>query len=265
MNGGKPATASRATATHAVATPACNPDNTASRLCHDVAQAEESLALSPALAARAGLSHLTLIYNSFPQPRAAVLLAHGAGAGMRHPFMQQVAADLAAIGVAIVRFQFPYMEKASKRPDPAALCEAVIAEVWTAVIARWPHLPWFAGGKSMGGRMVSHCAARGALPHLRGLLFWGFPLHPAGAPSVQRAAHLPKVAVPMLFLQGTRDALCEAAQLQASIAPLPHATIHMIADADHAFAVRKKSGRDAHAVFAELQALVSDFVAAQIA
>src|SRR5579863_2337775 len=146
--------------------------------------------------------------------RACLVLAHGAGADMHHPFMAAVAGDLERVGIATLRFQFPYTEKQSKRPDPPALCHATVRAAVAAAHGLAPSIPLFAGGKSFGGRMTSQTQAKSALPHVHGLIFLGFPLHPAKQPSIDRAAHLFDVKIPMLFLQGTRDALSELPLLE---------------------------------------------------
>ena len=189
--------------------------------------------------------------------RACYVLAHGAGAGMHHAFMTAVAAELADRGIATLRYQFPYMEQGSKRPDPPALCHATVrAAVAKAGALK---LPLIAGGRSFGGRMTSQAQAKSALPGVRGLAFLGFPLHPAGRPSDERAAHLFDVAIPMLFLQGTRDALAELSLLRPLIDRLgQRATLTVFEDADHSFHVPAKTGRKDAEVRAEmLDALVA--------
>jgi hypothetical protein len=181
---------------------------------------------------------------------ACLVLGHGAGAGMEHPFMAATATGLAERGVATLRYQFPYMERGSKRPDPPKLAQAAVRAAVAEAARRCPGLTLVAGGKSFGGRMTSQAQAAAALPGVVGLAFFGFPLHPAGKPSIERAAHLDAVGVPMLFLQGTRDELARPALLQPVIDRLgPRATLHLVDDADHAFHVRARSGRsDAQAV-----------------
>lgn len=180
------------------------------------------------------------------------VLAHGAGAGMRHPFLEAVARALAERGVATWRYEFPYMLARSRRIDPpAVLHETVRAAVARAREAA-PDLPVIAGGKSMGGRMTSQAQAERPLDGVRGLVFLGFPLHPAGRPGVARAAHLPAVELPMLFLQGTRDALAELPLLEPILARLARATLHVVDGADHAFHVLKRSGRTDREVIDEL-------------
>jgi predicted alpha/beta-hydrolase family hydrolase len=181
---------------------------------------------------------------------ALYVLAHGAGAGMRHPFLESLADALAACGVATLRYEFPYMEAGARRIDAKPVLEARVRE---AVAAAQVHgLPLFAGGKSMGGRMTSQAQAREPLPGVRGIAFVGFPLHPARRPSVARAEHLREVHVPMLFLQGTRDELADLALLRPIVSGLPLAQLHVVDDADHSFHVRKKSGRTDADVMAEL-------------
>lgn len=173
---------------------------------------------------------------------ACYVLAHGAGAGMTNRFMAAVAAGCARRGVATLRFQFPYMQSGSKRPDRPAVAHATIrAAVRTAAT---PGLPLFAGGKSYGGRMTSQAQAEAPLPAVLGLLFLGFPLHPANQPSDERAQHLTGVRVPMLFVQGTRDALADTRFLVPVIeAQGPAATLQLIENADHSFHVPARSGR----------------------
>jgi len=176
--------------------------------------------------------------------RACYVMAHGAGAGMTHPFMASLADDLATRGVATVRFQFPYMERGSKRTDPPALAHATVRAAVAEASRRLPGLPLFAGGKSFGGRMSSQAQAVAPLADVRGLVFVGFPLHPAGKPSVERAAHLDGVQVPMLFLQGTNDELAELRLLESVIDRLgARATLALFDDADHAFHVPARTGR----------------------
>lgn len=188
-----------------------------------------------------------------PDARVLYVLAHGAGAGMRHHFMSDMAEALAGRGIATLRYEFPYMAARSRRPDPAPVLHATVraAAAEAAMIA--PELPLVAGGKSMGGRMTSGAQAREPLPGVRGLVFLGFPLHPAKQPSVSRAAHLADVKVPMLFLQGTRDTLADLALITGVSEHLgPLATLHVVDGADHAFEVLKRSGRTDREVRDEL-------------
>jgi predicted alpha/beta-hydrolase family hydrolase len=177
--------------------------------------------------------------------RACYVLAHGAGAGMEHPFMSAVAAGLAERGVATLRYQFPYMERRARRPDPPALCHATVRAAVAECARRVPTLPLIAGGRSFGGRMSSQAQAQKPLPGVRGLAFLGFPLHPAGRPADSRAEHLSRVDIPLLFLQGTRDALAERLLLEALLARLgARASVSWLEDADHAFHVPARSGRN---------------------
>lgn len=196
------------------------------------------------------------------EARAGLVLAHGAGAGMTHPFMTALAAALAQRGVATLRYQFPFMEQGSKRPDGAALAQATVRAAVAQAQQCLPALPWFAGGKSFGGRMTSQAQAAQPLPGVRGLVFVGFPLHAAGKPGITRGAHLAQVSCPMLFLQGTRDALADLALLRPVLAPLPQAQLVTVDDADHAFHVRARSGRTDAQVVDELAEAVAAWAAA---
>jgi predicted alpha/beta-hydrolase family hydrolase len=179
-----------------------------------------------------------------PHARACYVLAHGAGAGMNHPFMATVAADLALRGIATLRYQFPYMERGGKRPDPSQLAHATVRAAVAAALKALPKLPLIAGGKSFGGRMTSQAQAKAPLPAVRGLAFLGFPLHPAGKPSQDRAKHLFDVKIPMLFLQGTRDTLAMLDQLEPLCQTLGgRATLKLFQDADHSFHVPARTGR----------------------
>jgi predicted alpha/beta-hydrolase family hydrolase len=172
------------------------------------------------------------------QARACYVLAHGAGAGMFHPFMEAVARELAQRGIATLRYQFPYMEQGGKRPDPPKLAHATVRAAVAQAGELMPTLPLVAGGKSFGGRMTSQTQAASALPGVRGLVFLGFPLHPAGRPSEERAVHLFHVEVPMLFLQGTRDRLADLGLLERLIERLgTRASLRLVQDADHSFRV----------------------------
>jgi uncharacterized protein len=179
-----------------------------------------------------------------PNARACYVLAHGAGAGMTHPFLAAAAAELSARGIATLRYQFPYMERGSKRPDPPPLAQATVRAAVAAAATALPGLPVIAGGKSFGGRMTSQAQAKAPLPRVRGLAFLGFPLHPAGKPSSDRADHLFAVRIPMLFLQGTRDALAALDELRPLCQKLgAGATLKLFPDADHSFHVPARSGR----------------------
>jgi predicted alpha/beta-hydrolase family hydrolase len=188
-----------------------------------------------------------------PQARACFVFAHGAGAGMTHAFMNQAAEGLASRSIATLRFQFPYMEKGSKRPDPPAVAQAAVRAAVAEAARLCPGLRLFAGGKSFGARMTSQAQAAKPLPGVAGLAFFGFPLHPAGQPAVTRADHLDAVGIPMLFLQGTRDKLAEMELLEPVVQRLgQRATLHRVEQADHTFHVPARSGRDDRAVMDEL-------------
>jgi len=177
--------------------------------------------------------------------RACYVLAHGAGAGMHHPFMAHIASGLADRGVATLRYQFPYMQRGSKRPDLPPLAHATVRAAIGEAVRQLPNLALIAGGKSFGGRMTSQTQASAALPNVRGLVFLGFPLHPPKRPSIERAGHLSKIEVPMLFLQGTRDELADLSLLGPVIDQLgARAQLHTFDGADHSFHVLARSGRN---------------------
>ena len=179
------------------------------------------------------------------KPQWLLLLGHGAGAGMRHKFMEALANELARVDIATLRYQFLYMEQRRRVPDSPGVLTATVAAAFDAAKKSAPGLPLLAGGKSLGGRMTSHAGAQGSLSGVRGLVFFGFPLHPPSAPGTKRADHLPKVPMPMLFLQGTRDTLADLTLLRPICAKLePRATLHVIESADHSFYVLKRSGMD---------------------
>jgi predicted alpha/beta-hydrolase family hydrolase len=187
------------------------------------------------------------------QSRACFVFAHGAGAGMTHPFMEAVADGLCERGVASLRYQFPYMEKGSKRPDPPGIAQATVRAAVAEAGRCCPDLPLIAGGKSFGGRMTSQAQAAVPIPGVRGLAFLGFPLHPAGKPSSDRARHLADVHVPMLFMQGSRDSLAEVALLKPVVERLgPSATLHLVEGGDHSFHVLARSGRNDRDVLREI-------------
>jgi uncharacterized protein len=188
------------------------------------------------------------------------VFAHGAGAGMQHRFMAAASAQLAARGIASLRYQFPYMEAGGRRPDSRGTLLATVRAAISAAAAAAPDLPLLAGGKSMGGRMTSQAAAEAPLPGVRGLVFFGFPLHPAGRPGIERADHLEKVRLPMLFLQGERDKLADLDLLRPVCAGLgERATLHVVPEADHGFHVPKRSGRTDDEVLAELAGTVAQW------
>jgi predicted alpha/beta-hydrolase family hydrolase len=192
---------------------------------------------------------------------ACFVLAHGAGAGMHHPFMAAVAAELAQRGIATLRYQFPYMERGGRRPDPPQLAQACVRAAVAAALRALPALPLLAGGKSFGGRMTSQAQAAAPLQGVRGLIFLGFPLHPAGRPSSERARHLFDVQVPMLFLQGTRDKLAELDLLEPLCQSLgARAALKLFADADHSFHVPARSGRSDAEVFGEMLDALAAFI-----
>lgn len=198
--------------------------------------------------------------------RACYVFAHGAGAGMEHAFMKATAHELAALGIATLRFQFPYMERGSKRTDPPPLCHATVRAAVELAARLVPNTPLFAGGRSFGGRMTSQAQADKGLPGVRGLVFLGFPLHPAGRPESSRAAHLVKVATPMLFIQGTRDELATLSLLEPLVEQLgARATLHLLQDADHSFHVPAKTGRKDPAVRAEALGAMSAWIDAVLA
>ena len=188
-----------------------------------------------------------------PAARACYVMAHGAGAGMAHPFMVAMADDLGERGVATLRYQFPYMERGSKRPDPPTVAHSAVRAAVAEAMRRLPGLPLFAGGKSFGARMTSQAQALSPLSGVRGLVFLGFPLHPAGKPADERGEHLAGVRIPMLFLQGTRDELADLQLLRGVAARLgERATLHLFDEADHAFHVPVRTGRKDSAIRAEM-------------
>lgn len=198
------------------------------------------------------------------RPRGAealYVLAHGAGAGMRHPFLEDVAARLAERKVATFRYQFPYMEAGGRRPDFGKVLEATVRSAVAEARRRVKGLPVFAGGKSMGGRMTSLAQAERPLDGVEGLAFLGFPLHPAGKPSTDRAEHLDLVEIPMLYVQGTRDALAGLDLLRPVLTSLgARAKLHVVDGGDHSFKVLKRSGRDPDEVMDEIADALATFM-----
>ena len=179
------------------------------------------------------------------EARACFVFGHGAGAGMTHPFMEAVAQGLGERGVATLRYQFPYMEKGSRRPDPPGIAQAAVRAAVAKAEQLCAGLRLIAGGKSFGGRMASQAQAHAPLTGVHGLAFLGFPLHPAGKPSSDRAKHLAEIHVPMLFMQGTRDNLAELKLLEPVVKSLgPSASLHVVEGADHSFHVPARSGRN---------------------
>jgi uncharacterized protein len=192
--------------------------------------------------------------------RACFVFAHGAGAGMAHPFMATAAAGLGERGIATLRYQFPYMEKGSKRPDAPVVAQAAVRAAVAEAARCCKGLPLIAGGKSFGGRMTSQAQAAAPLDGVHGLAFFGFPLHPAGKPSSDRAKHLGDIKVPMLFLQGSRDSLAELSLLEPVVKGLKRrATLHVVGDADHSFHVPARSGRKDSEVMDEILDAFADW------
>src|SRR5438094_5849537 len=200
-----------------------------------------------------------------PGARLLYVLAHGAGAGMRHPFLETIARALAERDVATLRYQFPYMERRASRPDPPALAAAAVRGAVAEAARLAPGLLLVAGGKSFGGRMTSTAQAEEPLPGVRGLVFLGFPLHPPGRPADARAEHLAQVQVPMLFLQGTRDDFADLTLLKPLIKRLgTRATLHLVDGADHSFHVLKRSGRTDADVMGEIADAIAEWSATTV-
>jgi predicted alpha/beta-hydrolase family hydrolase len=199
-----------------------------------------------------------------PNATACYVLAHGAGAGMTHPFLTAIAEGLAGRGIATLRYQFPYMEQRSKRPDPPKVARSAVRAAVAEAGRRLPNLPLFAGGKSFGGRMTSQAQALAPLEGVRGLVFLGFPLHPAGKPSDERAKHLFDVRIPMLFMQGTRDELADLKLLEPLCEKLSQinsgVTLKLFDAADHSFHVPARSGRKDADVQNELLNAVAEWM-----
>jgi uncharacterized protein len=172
--------------------------------------------------------------------KVMMTLGHGAGAGMDHAFMKKLAAELADCNIATVRYNLHYMEHGKKRPDMPAVAHSVIRAVMEKTASLYPSLPLIGAGKSFGGRMTSQLISRGDMPNVKGLIFYGFPLHPANAPSIDRAEHLYSIELPMLFLQGTKDALADLSLLKGVLHHIPRATLEIIENADHSFKIGKK-------------------------
>src|SRR5438034_2927837 len=197
--------------------------------------------------------------------RLLYVLAHGAGAGMRHPFLESISQRLAEQGIATLRYQFPYMERRSRRPDPPAVAAATVRAAVAEAARIAPDLPLVAGGKSFGGRMTSTAQAEEPLPGVRGLVFLGFPLHPPGRAGDQRAEHLAQVQVPMLFLQGTRDDFADLTLLKPLIKRLgQRATLHLVEGGDHSFHVLKRSGRTDADVMGEIADAIAEWSATTV-
>ncbi|QCI68027.1 alpha/beta family hydrolase [Phreatobacter stygius] len=212
-----------------------------------------------------GTDSVSGLWQRPPDARACLVLAHGAGAGMAHKAMAALADGLAERGIAVLRYQFPSMERGSKRPDAPAVAHAAVRAAVAEADRRAPDLPLFAGGKSFGGRMTSQAQALVPLAGVRGLVFFAFPLHPAGKPSIERAPHLSDVALPLLFLQGTRDELAQLDLLQPVVAKLgERATLVLAEEADHAFHVKASTGRKDTDVLAAFLEATADWMAARL-
>ncbi|HUS36768.1 MAG TPA: alpha/beta family hydrolase [Verrucomicrobiae bacterium] len=206
-------------------------------------------------------SRVSALLNAPPAATACYVFAHGAGAGMTHPFMAAIAEGLAERNIATLRYQFPYMEQRSKRPDPPKVAHAAVRAAIHQAARLLPGVPLFAGGKSFGGRMTSQAQARAPMEQLRGLVFLGFPLHPAGKPSDDRAKHLFDIRIPILFLQGTRDELAHLELLEPLCQKLgqanPAVTLKLFAEADHSFHVPARTGKKD----ADIRKELLDFIA----
>jgi predicted alpha/beta-hydrolase family hydrolase len=213
----------------------------------------------PEVSFSAGGARLDALFLRPADARLLYVLAHGAGAGMRHQWLQRMADALAEEGVATFRYEFPYMQDGRKRPDPPAVLHETVRAAVLAAQEAAPDLPLIAGGKSFGGRMTTQAQADAPLTGMRGIALLGFPLHPAGAPSVKRAEHLPRVMAPLLFLQGTRDELADLSLLRPIVEKLPHADLRIVEGADHSFHVLKRSGRTDSDVLRELARMVAEW------
>jgi uncharacterized protein len=204
---------------------------------------------------------VSALFDTPATPTACVVLAHGAGAGMSHPFMTRVALGLSERGMATLRYQFLYMERGTRRPDLPKVAHPVVRAAVAEAARRLPGLPLIAAGKSFGGRMTSQTQAAAPLPGVVGLLFFGFPLHAAGKPSIERAQHLAAVKVPMLFVQGTRDGMADASLIEPTVQALrPLATLHWVPDGDHSLHVSTRSGRNDTQVLTSALDAVRDWV-----
>ncbi len=200
-----------------------------------------------------------------PECRALLVLGHGAGASMRHRFMDGMAEALATHGIGTFRYQYPYAEAGRRRPDRAPVLTGTVRAAVAAAREIQPDLPLFAGGKSMGGRMTSSAQAEGTLPGVNGVVFFGFPLHRPGDPSDARADHLRDVEVPMLFLQGTRDRLAEIGRIESVVGKLgERAAIHVVEDGDHGFNVLKRTGKSTSEVYDEMACTVRSWIEANL-
>lgn len=221
------------------------------------------MAVEPITIVIEGSGSVSGLWQAPDDPRACLVLAHGAGAGMTHRSMTATADGLEGLGVATLRYQFPYMERGGKRVDAPAVAHATVRAAVAEARRRAGALPLFAGGRSFGGRMTSQAQAAEPMADVHGLVFFAFPLHPAGKPSQERAAHLAGLGIPMLFLQGDKDALAEVALLRETVASLSgRATLYLIDDADHAFHVPARSGRKDPEVLADALEAAAAWIAA---
>lgn len=200
------------------------------------------------------------LLDEVDKPKALIILAHGAGAGMEHPFMEKLTVALKKNDLAVLRFQFPYMEQGKKRPDSPGIAQKTIEEVFEKAKSIYPSIPVFVSGKSYGGRMASHFAAKLKPSGLSGLIFFGFPLHAPGKPSVERAAHLKGVNVPMLFLQGTRDSLAKIDFIEEVVHPLKNTTLHIIEGGDHSFKIPKKVDKGYNEVIEDIADVTANWI-----
>jgi uncharacterized protein len=211
-------------------------------------------------------THVSALLLTPPNPSACFVFAHGAGAGMAHPFMAAAATGLAERGIATLRYQFPYMEKGGKRVDPPKVAHAAVRAAVAQARRELPNIPLIAGGKSFGGRMTSQAQAAAPLDGVAGLAFFGFPLHPPKQPARERAEHLSGVTIPMLFLQGRRDEFAELGELEPVCAALgSRATLKLFADADHSFHVPARSGRKDAYVRAEMLDTMAEWIGRVVA
>ncbi len=208
-----------------------------------------------------GAGPVSALWQRPRDARALYVIGHGAGAGMRHPFLEAVASALHLLGIAAFRYQFPYMEEGRRHPDPPRVAQATVRAAVLAAARLAPDLPVVAGGKSFGGRMTSAAQAESPLPGVKGLIFLGFPLHPPNQPGDARAQHLDGVHIPMLFLQGTRDDLADLELMRRVCSRLgPRATLHEVALADHSFRLPKQVDRGAAQVAGELATAIGEWV-----
>ncbi|HEV8454793.1 MAG TPA: alpha/beta family hydrolase [Gemmatimonadales bacterium] len=211
------------------------------------------------------IGSVSAILRRPPDAWLLFVLAHGAGAGMRHRFLESISGTLAERGIATLRYQFPYVEAGRKRPDYPSALEATVRAAAAKAAELAPELPVIAGGKSLGGRMTSGAAAAAPLAGVRGLVFLGFPLHPPGQPGTSRADHLDRVDLPMLFLQGTRDNFARLDLITDVCEELdPNATLHVVEGGDHSFAVLKRSGRTQSEVLGELVDTTVEWARSQV-